>query len=389
MFHENPSESDPIRSLMDDLIWIADVTDFNPEWLQSHPERVYASIRAGLESQQHYAPTIRGIIELIVLVVTDDSWKVWFDPIAELIVAHLNDTNNLFEISFREAIGEFRGLVGFYGRLDKVRPVQVDALLQAYIRLIKAMIYRHGLELPETLINQSVRTAQTLDDHIESSRLYQTLALYFVHYGDQETAEAYAKLASSEYEFIEDSTGVLEAGLTMTALYRRSLRFRRAEYFVNRIIDMHTPAQPDLRYATLCYEFAATCYAHDQFELAFNYYQHALAIFETLDAPYHIAMTWQALSQVYTQYGDFPKAESLIRDTRKRWELLGNQYEWVNTFFGEAYLELKRGNRNLGLKQLRETIDLAYKTLDNTPAREALIVSLQEHVERYSAVVVR
>ncbi|MCC6803608.1 MAG: tetratricopeptide repeat protein [Anaerolineae bacterium] len=388
MFTDDPSGSDPNYSLTDDLVWIADAVDVNPAWLRSHSQDVYASLRAGLESKPHYTSAIECVVELIALVVTDDAWKEWFDPIADMMAAHPIDDNNLFEKYFREVVADFRGLVGVYGRLNRVRPAQVDALLQAYIRLFKALIYKHGLELPKPLIDQSLHTASTLDDHIERSRLNHTLALYFLHYGDFPSAEAYARLALNEYEFIEDPGGALDAALSMAVICRNGLRFARAEYFVQRVIDLHPPTHCDKRLATLCYEYAANCYVRDEFAQALDYYQQALGMFEALETPFEVAMCHHALSLVYIQLGNFAEAERLILLARQQWEALGNLYDWVSSFFVEADLELKRGERSLGVKKLRYAIDMAYTTLEDTPARENLVNSIRDHIERHMMVAV-
>lgn len=382
MFTDDRSESDPSNSLADDLVWIADAADVNPDWLRSHSQEVYASLRAGLKSKPHYTLAIKCIVEMIALVVTDDGWKAWFDPIADIMAAHPIDDNNLFERHFRAVVADFRDLVGVYGRLGKVRPAQVDALLQAYIKLFKALVYKHGLELPKSLIDQSLHTAHVLDDHIERSKLNHTLALYFLHYGDFPSAEAYARLALNEYEFIEDPTGALDAALSMAVICRNGLRFARAEYFVQRVIDQHPPTHCDKRLATLCYEYAANCYVRDEFALALDYYQRALTMFQTLETPFEVAMCHHALSLVYIHVGDFAEAERLIMLARQQWETLGNLYDWVSSYFVEADLELQRGERSLGIKKLRYAIDMAYTTLEETPARENLIASIRDHIER-------
>ena len=387
MFGDISHESDPNQSLTDDLNWLADAVDGNHTWLQSYPKKVYAILRAGMGSEYHYKRTVEIVVEFIALVVTDDAWKTWFEPIVDLVATYPIHDGNLFETGLREVITDFRDLVGVYERLNSVRPVQVDELLQAYIKLFRVLTYKHAFKLPETLIDQSLQVAQELGDHMENAKLHQTLALYFVHYGDFDMAEPYAKLALNEYEFIEDFTGAVDAALTMAVICRDSLRFARAEYFIKRVIEMRPPTQHDKRFATLCYEFAVSCYLRGKYDLALSYYQRALTIFEDLGAPYQITMTWQALAQVYIRFRDFPKAAGLLLDARKQWEQLGNQYEWVNTFFVEADLELQRGDRSLGLKMLRHSVDVAYTTLEESPAREGLLSMIRDHIDVNSEVV--
>lgn len=379
-------ESDPDENLTADLDWLADESEVNPGWLRIQAAEVYDILRAGLNSQHHYRRTLQVIVGFIAPVVADDVWKPWFDRIADMLETPLE--GNPYEAAVCEATAKFREQVGVYGRLKQVRPAQVDALLQAHITLFRAVIYLHGFKLPQQLIDQAITVARQLNDHIERSKLFQTLALYYFHAEDASLAESYAKLALSEYEFIEHTVGSLDAALTMAAICRGSLRYSRAEYFIQRVIDMHLPLQRDKRLATLFYEYAANCYLNDKFDTALSYYQRALEIYEEFDARYQITMTHHALALVYIHLREYEKAKALVLDARQQWEVLGNQYEWVNSFFVEADLELKRGERSLGVKKLRYAIDMAYTTLEDTPARENLVNSIRDHIERHMMVAV-
>ncbi len=377
--------SDPDENLTADLDWLADESEVNPGWLRTQAAEVYDILRAGLNSHHHYRRTLQVIVGFIAPVVADDGWKSWFDRIADMLATPLE--GNPYEAAVCEATAKFREQVGIYGRLKQVRSDNVDALLQAHITLFRAVIYLHGFKLPQQLIDQAITVAQFLDDHIERSKLFQTLALYYSHAEDASLAESYAKLALSEYEFIEHTVGSLDAALTMAAICRGSLRYSRAEYFIKRVIDMHLPLQRDKRLATLFYEYAANCYLNDKFDIALNYYQRALAIYEEFDARYQITMTHQAMSLVYIHLGEYAIAEALVLDAREQWEVLGNQYEWVNSFFVEADLELKRGNQILGWRLLRHTVDLANTVLEDSPSRDTLLRLIREYQEARTPAV--
>lgn len=385
MLSDISPESDPNESLTYDLIWLADTSTDDTDWLRRNSDKVYTYIRAGMSSEYHYTRSVEAVVSFIALIVTNESWNGWFDPIAEIIETITPGNESLFEAGLRAVLAEFRPLAGTYGKLDSARPALIDALLQAYINLFRVVIFRHGFKLHPTLIEQATAVANRLGDHMETAKLNQTLALYYAHYGDADTAEPYAKLAFNKYEFVGDFDGALDTALTMATIYRGRQRLNRADYYIRRAVFNVPPDKRDKRIATLFYEYAAICYRNDRFELALSYYERALAIFEEYEAAYQITMTHQAMSQVYLYLGKFEQAEVLLLNARSQWEALGNRYEWVNTFFIEADLELKRGNRSLGLRMLRQTIDRAYTVLEDIPARETLLTLIRDHIDRNSA----
>ncbi|MEO8393818.1 MAG: tetratricopeptide repeat protein [Chloroflexota bacterium] len=378
------NESDPDEYLSRDLIDIRETAEENPLSLRGESTRMTEVIRRGLLSNFHYYPTVEAIFYTLSVATTDTEAKDWFDPILDLVDQHPIAEGKGFESGFREVLLTFRDLVGVYGALDSARPRVVDALLQAYIRLVQLLVYKPSLRVPHALFEQALNVSKRLNDHIEKDKLYQAIALYSTHNSEFETAERYALLAYNDAEFIDDAERIVDAACTLAIVYRFQMRFQKADFYVLKAINRVQSQKPDVRFATVYYENGVYCYRHDKFELSRSYYERALAIFEEYEAVYQIAMTNHALAQNYIYLKDFAKAEALLQLARRSWQQLDNNYDWVNSIFVEGDLELKRGNRLLGIQIMRRAIDEAYSRLPDVYARDLLIEGIKTHIDENS-----
>ena len=378
-------ESDPDEKLSRDLINIRELAEAHSPLLWSQSSQVQEAIERGLASDYHYDRAAEAIFSMIGFATSELTTQSWFEPIVDLVGQHPVSEGKVFEVGFSEVTHTFRDFVGVYAALNTVRITVVDDLLQAYIRLIKLLAYKPTLKVSDALFDQALSVGRRLDDHIESAKLQQTLALYYAHHNDFDAAESCALLAFTDSEYIDDPGGIADAACTLAIVYRSGHRFKRAEYYIKRAIDKVPSGKLDKRYATLFYEYAINWYRKDKFELALSYYRQALSIYEEYEAVYQIAMTKQAMAQSYLYLGEFGQAEDCLSFARSAWDKLGNRYEYVNTFFVEADLELKRGNRGLALRMLHQTIDKANELAD-PPARQGLIDLIQEHIEKYFGI---
>ncbi len=385
MNHESNSENRSDERLHRDLLGIREMALYDPGDLRAHPAEAYAVLEAGLSSEAHYYPTTETIFGVIALVTQDELWRAWFDPVADLVERHPIATGNQYQAGFREVVADFRPLVGVYGRLDEVRPYVISDLLAAYLKLFKVLIFRHGMSIQHQLIEQADKVSRKLDDHIERDKLYQTLALYYTHYGDTQSAKQYGQLAMNDSIHIDDRPGTLDSTMTLAIIHRGAYEFKRAGYYLNQAMDMAEGQKADKLLATLFYEYAVHCYRGDRFELALSYYARALSIFEEYEAQHQITMTLHGIVMTYIYMHDFDRVETLLLYVRRTWERLGNQYDYVNTFFVEAEFEIERGSRSLGLRLLDETEALAKRTLDNTPARERIIELIHNYRDEQMA----
>ena len=225
--------------------------------------------------------------------------------------------------------------------------------------------------------------SKPVDPHLVA-KLYQTLALYYAHYGDPDQADRYGRRAFNDYELLNDSWGIAAAACTLAIIYRMGpeKNLKKAEYYIQRAYRMAKQHNYTKEFANILYEEGVSYYRSDGFGAALNFFQDALAIYEAHDAPYHIAMTHHSIALVFIHTGKFDEAEAALRRVRQAWAEQGNHYELVNVHYAEGDLELKRGNRGLARRILEDTLDQAWK-LPNTPAREALIASINQHIAEH------
>jgi tetratricopeptide (TPR) repeat protein len=375
-------ESDPDKLLSQELAEIRQLAEDHSLRLWSESRYVQTVIQQGLARESHYDRAVEAIFAMIGFTTTEASTQIWFEPIVELVEQHASRTSKTFETGFCEVTRAFRKSAGTYVTLNALPITNVYDLFEAYIKLIKLLTYRQGIDVSPALFDQVHGVNKRLNDRIENARLQQTLALYYTHNSDFELAERYALLAYTESEFLDDAGGIADAACTLAIIYRSGPRFQRADFYIQRAIDRVPTDSLDKRYATLYYEHAANAYRQDKFELALSNYRRALRIYEAYEAAYQIAMTQQAMAQAHLHLGEFSQAETCLKFARNAWVNLGNWYEHVNSFFVEADLEFQRGNRKLALKLLHQTIDRAYTELGNTLARQRLIDLITEHIEK-------
>jgi tetratricopeptide (TPR) repeat protein len=377
-------ESDPDEYLTRDLLELRELVEDDPHLLRSEQQRIREIIQRGLSSDYHYFSAVGTIFYMLSPAIGDPESKPWFEPILDVIEQHPTAEGNLFEAGFQEMMHDFRALTGVCVDLSSTRPIIVDALLQVYIKLIRLLIFKPDLTVPPNLFDQVLAIAQRLGDHVEKDRLYQTLALYYSHNGEFEMAERYALMAYNDAEYIDDPERIVDAACTLAIVYRVGVRMSKGDFYIRRAMSKGVSSEATLRFGTLFYENGAACYRRDRFDQSRSYYLQALAIFEECGAAYQIAMTKQALAMTAIYQGNFSEAETLLQVARSAWEQLGTDYEWVNSFFVEGDLELKRGNRTLAIQTMRKAIDMAYSRLAETPMREFLIQRIREHIERNS-----
>ena len=377
-------ESDPDHALTEALETIRALAKREPPEIADYSDHLKTYLPRGLLSRFHHDLAVEAIFNLLAVAMNDREARAWFEPVIDLVAAYPPSQGTMFDVGLGEVMEDFREFVGVYATIGSERSTVVDDLLQIYIKLIKLLAFKPGLDVSHRLFDQALEIAERLHDHIERDKLYQAIALYASHNGEFEFAERYALLAYNDAEFIEDAERIVDAACTLAIVYRFDLRFEKADYYIRRAMLKEASQVPNIRFATLFYENGTFCYRHDRFEQALSYYAQALAIFEEHEADYQIAMTQQAMAQPHMYLKNFAQAEKLTYQARSAWEKLGNQYDWVNSFFIEADLELKRGNRLAGIRMMRGAIDKAYSVLAPTPVRDLLIEQIKEHIEKHA-----
>lgn len=378
-------------SVSDDLTWIRDMAgssfaaENQHEWLEQNVSRVCAWISNGLNSPEDYRKAVETILDLLALALRDERLQPCFLRVAEVVQIYPVSIATPFQVDFRSAVADFRKRLTVFVHLNRVPLKAVADLLQAYIKLIRALSFNQGIRIQQELVDQALIVSQRLDDHMENARLNQALAHYYVVYGDTLLAEQHGKMAFTDYEHVEDAGGIADAACTLAIIYRVAQRLSKVEYYIERALKMTEKKAPDKRFATLYYEKGALCYSRKEYHPALGYYQRALDIFEEYGAVHQTAMTHQAMAQANIYLSSFAEAETLLLSARRSWEKLKNPHDLVNNRFIAADLERERGNHALGLGLLDETLALAHTLLEDSPARAHLIDLIEQRIERYSS----
>lgn len=382
-------------SVSDDLSWIRDMvsSSFAVEkrhaWLEQNVPQICERIGNGLNHKEKYCNAVETVLDLLALALREPSLQPCFHRVAETVQIYPVDISSPFQADFRSAIIAFRKKLSVFANLHHAAPKDIADLLQAYVKLIKVLSFNYGISVQQDLIDQAISVSQKLNDYMETARLNQTLAHYYIIYGDTLLAEQHGKMAFTDYEHVGDAVGIADAACTLAIIYRVNQRFTKVEHYIDRALKMIEKKAPDKHYATLFYEKGALCYCLKEYHPALAYYQRALEIFEDYGAMHQTAMTHQAMAQVHIFLGNFDDAEALLQAARRSWEKLQNQHDLVNNYFIAADLELERGNTRIGLRLLNETIELAYTLLDDNPARAHLIDLIKQRIETFSSRSIR
>lgn len=377
-------------SVADDLTWVRDMAgssfaaENQHEWLVQHVNRVCDWIGNGLNNPHDYRSAVETVLDLLAVALRDERLQPCFLRVVEVVQRYPTSVTTPFQVDFQNCIAEFGKRITLFAHLKQAPLRQVDELLQAYIRLIRALSFNQDIYIQQDLVDQALIVSQRLDDHIENARLNQTLAHYYMMYGDMLLAEQHGKIAFTDYEHVEDAGGIADAACTLAIIYRVGLRLSKVEYYIERALKMTENKAQDKRFATLYYEKGALCYTQKEYHPAISYYHRALDIFEQHGAAHQVAMTQQAMAQAHLYLSHFDEAEALLLAARRSWEKLQNPHDLVGNHFIAADLELERGSYALGLQRLGETKALAYRLLDDTPARAQIIELIDLRAERYS-----
>ncbi len=371
-------------NLDDDLDWLSDMAEDNPQWIKAHPQAVERVIERGLDAPMHYFKTVGTLLKLLPNALSDAESGSWFNGVCEQVATHPQEANTPFKIGFREVMHEFQQEIGMYGARAAASKERLEALLNTYIKLIKVLNFSHSRLNGNELIDEAQAIANKLGNRALTAQLNQTLALYYAHYGLRDLAILYGKQAFSEYVNLYDSPGIADAACTLAIIYRIDFQYKEADLYLEHALNAALEHRHEKQFATLFYEQGVRCYQGNDFRLAQTFYETALEIFIEYEAVYQIAMTKQALAQVHGYLSDFDKAMSLLMEARRVWEELDVPYEWVNSFFVESDIERLRGNRELALRMMKQTIDKANAMIDDIPMRDYLIAQIKEHIAKYS-----
>jgi tetratricopeptide (TPR) repeat protein len=378
-------------SVSDDLTWIREMAgnsfaaENHYEWLEQNVSRVSEWIGNGLNSKDDYRKAVETVLTLLAFAQREPSLQPCFLRVAEAVQIYPVDISSPFQVDFRSTITNFRRKLSIFANLRYAAPKDVADLLQAYLKLIKILSFNYGISIQQDLIDQAISVSQKLNDYMENAKLNQTLAHYYIIYGDTLLAEQHGKMSFTDYEHVGDAIGIADAACTLAIIYRVNQRFTKVEYYIERALKMIEKKAPDKHYATLYYEKGALCYSLKEYRPALAYYQRALEIFEEYGAVHQTAMTHQAMAQVHIFLSNFDDAEALLQSARRSWEKLQNQHDLVNNYFVTADLELERGDSQVGLRLLHETIELAYTLLEDNPARARLIDLIEQRIETFSS----
>ncbi len=373
-------------TLYDDLQEIADLASV-PAWLAQNNAFVQRTLILALPVQPLFDATVKAIMEVLVAVLLDSTHAEWFKAVADASRDVPYPADNLFRGFFRRALLRLSDLAGAQAAVMTAAPAEVQNLLEAYIQLIEAFNYNPNVQIPDVLFTHMCQTGLIARKHGMnelSAKLNRQCAHYYIRQGDTVYALHYAKQALSEYGWVDDASGMADAHSTLAIAYRE-------ESDLNKQSDAHLQlarkyVQPDHltgRDYTLLYEEGVRAYVGDLFDLALSYLGDALAGFEKLKLPHHIAMTNTMLAMTYIYMRRFADAEAKIAVARQGWESLENEFELVNLHFVIADLELQRGNHPLGLDLLAETQRMV-ENLPPSDARVQLIARIEQHRRRFS-----
>ncbi len=374
------------HALYDDLVQIADLASV-PSWLAGNHAFVQSTLIEALPHQPLFDTLVTAIMEVLVVVMPDSTHAEWFRAVAVASLAIPYPANNLFRNFFRSALLRLSELVGEQGAVATAAPAELQNLLEAYIQLIEVFNYNHNVRIPDALLTQMCQKGLIARNH-GMNRLYAALnrqcSHYYLNQGDFRYAEHYAKLALSEYGYVEDDSGSADASYTLALTYREDPTLsQQGDQYLQRARLLAQSDHLTGRDYSLFYEEGVRAYVQDLFGLALSYLDDALAGFEKLNLPHHIAMTNTMLAMTYIYMGRFADAEAKIALALAGWEALENEFELVNLHFVAADLELQRGSRDVGLKLLMETQSMAEK-LPKNELRQQLITRIERHRDRFN-----
>ncbi len=371
--------------LYDDLLEIVDLASV-PSWLADHTDFARRVLIQAQPVLPLYTLTAKALLEVLVVVMQDDVHATWFREVAHAGTAVPLPADNLFQHFFRSALLGLSELVGAQATITTAAPAEVQKLLEAYIQLVGACTYNPNLLIPDALsteINQTATVAREQGMNDLFAKLSRQLAHYYIQQGETIYAVHFARQALSEYGWAEDSAGIADAHSTLAIAYREESDLNKRSDAHLQLARQH--AQPDHltgRDYNLLYEEGVRAYIADLYDLALSYLNDALAGFELLKAPHHIAMTNTMLAMTYVYMKRFADAEATIAVARKGWDALENEFELANLRFVDADLELHRGNLALGLNLLDEAQHMA-ENLQPSESCTQLIARIEQHRERY------
>lgn len=368
--------------LYDDLLEIADLA-CKPGYVASHSDFISTTLVKALQVTPLYEDTVSTITEVMVPVMVSEAHQVWFKGIADATRAASYPQNNLFQNGFREVVVTFSDLAGAYGAIKTASLEVVQALVNAYIKLLEVFNYSHTVTMSKDLLDQMDNAAAVAREYQLGmgsllGKLFQIRAHYHIHQGEFDSAIHYAKRALSEYGNVDDLNGCADAASTLAIAYRESNLGKLSDTYLQQARKQAQEQGFSRRDGILLYEEGVRAYIEDVYTLALSYLDEALAIFETLEATHHIAMTNTMLAMTYIYMDDFSTGEAKIALARAGWQALKNDYELANLRFVDAVLDLRRGNRDVGMAVLDEAQAMAEK-LPANESRRHLIDRIEDY----------
>jgi len=388
LFYNPPNDGSDLPTLLTTIE--SHVND--TRWIVANLDCVHKVYRAALDDDLLIPRAIRAFVNMIPSMMLTDDYKEPLDRTFQALLRsmELKDPNLLAQIAGAMAMfyplkGDIRST---YANLDAALEYageanEIDAQLQAYLRILQALSFRHFEGMPTDLIDHTLLLVQFSENRHLAAEVHLTIA--YMHNFRQELTQAieHANIAFSMADQLRDMTYKTRALLMLGVSHRLKNEMDASEEFTIAALQMMDGVNSDRRLGYMLSELAGLRYEQQRFEESESLYLRAKFMFEELDMPYMIILAKHGLGLAWTMLGKFDPAREALQDVLDEYRWNFNNFGSASIKFALGRLEARAGNPRVARKFLRGAEGLT-RRLEKSPAQEDMlkwIVSWRKRVE--------
>lgn len=332
----------------------------DPDWLEENAQEVYEVLRDQSRDANQLDDIVYYMLLLVPQMLNREDLKRWGRLLEQVYLrTPMGEANGLDGSTTAEYAQDFvmqkRPKVPQLPTKTQRRKrviLHPKQMFEIYLILLMATYYKRVRDMPEGLIESTLRFARTVNDPYCNNKLHQALAFIYNQLFEGELAVVHAQTA---YAYWKEHENTLEAGLSAYALgiaYQITKDLQSAQQWLNTAADLLAQTSFRRQHLFVAESLTRLKLLQNDLEQAYDWANVALEEAHALDLPNHIASIkhYRAIASMYV--GNLDDATADLEDAMRLLADQGNSAEYMHCEQSLAFVEYRRGERDAALERL-------------------------------------
>jgi tetratricopeptide (TPR) repeat protein len=347
-------------------------------WLEDNAAHLYQDIQKRLRKKDAVEPIIDALLVVYPHLLDRGDLRDWAKLMKE---AHKRYTPSngaalprvlqIYTAPEREI--PVRIQTGRRRRRERVHPYE---MLQIYIQLLMDQTWRRPELFSEDRVNRTFEFARSINDPYLYNKLYQMLALIFVHRGEGQRALDCAQITYPYWSRQQDASEMAQTEYAMAHGYQDLGATDWALLYFNRAARNFDAVRQRLPRALVLDDSGLLHLRLGAIEAAINCFQQALTLLDSADVPAETAAVLHHLAMAQAGNGMYTDALINVQSALDRYADLKDRAHYVRALVTRAFVEAQTGEMEDAHASLGESVSL-WKDLPGADADTELALVRQ------------